>query len=281
MGFFLVWPQVSDRPAGAIPQPLASLLPSCPAAAEASLSDSFLSGLAFARDPFEAAPVKPARIELRATDDPLLVARYVRDCDAEFGRDPPSSVRIRTSIDLMENEVSARTRIWGLPDLLADFEVWVDPASAQQRVIGDPALSAMAKEIDGLYVAYSGHLHSQESGRNQEGTALTEEWIAAWRAGLYVITVNVRVEDPNYLPLPTARIGVVSSRTFDGWHLLGRISLDLVNSWPFEDGSRPINQPPGDELRRPSETMRAAERAGLRRARPRTSPWSVTDGCSS
>ena len=128
--------------------------------------------------------------------------------------------------------------------MLADFEVWMGPASAQQRVIGDPALSAMAKEIDGLYVAYSGHLHSQESGRNQEGTALTEEWIAAWRAGLYVITVNVRVEDPNYLPLPTARIGVVSSRTFDGWHLLGRISLDLVNSWSFEDGSRPLISPP-------------------------------------
>ena len=182
-------------------------------------------------------------MELRDTDDRVLVARYVRDCDAEFGRDPPSSVRLRTSLDLMENETSARAAIYELPDLLDDFEVWVHPASAQQRVIGDRSLSALANEVDGLYVAYAVGLRSFDSGRNQSGTVLMEDWIAAWQAGSYVVTVQVSVEDRNYMHLTTARLGVVSSRTFDGWHLLGRIGLDLVNGWPLESGRRPLISP--------------------------------------
>ena len=242
MGFFLVWPQVDDGPRDRIPPLLSSVLPSCPEAAKASISDRFLSGSIYARNPFEAAPAMPARKDLRFTDDPLksagLVARYVRDCEAKFALNPPSSVRLRTTLALMENEASARAAVDGLPDLLDDFEVWVHPASAQLKVVGDRILSAIASEVDGLYVAYSERIRSFDSRRGKLGTALMEDWIAAWQAGSYVITVEVSVDDQNYFHLPTARLGVVSSRTFDGWHLLGQISLDLVNGWPLEDGGR-------------------------------------------
>ena len=72
--------------------------------------------------------------------------------------------------------------------------------------------------------------------------------MAAWRAGAYVIIVRVSVQDRNFLTLSTAHGGVVSSRTFDGWHVTVRLALRVLNGWQSGDGARPQIRLPHSNL---------------------------------
>ena len=227
------WTLISPR--------LAALLPSCPEAAAAARTDIYLGGV-YSMNPFAGAAASPVRRRLPLPPEAVassgLRARYERECAVVYRLGPLSSVQVRTTVDRMDSEAAAQSGLNALPGHFDGFEVWIHPIDGQRKYVSDPAFAAIAKEISGLYVASYAAVGDLSRAGAEEDVALREEWVAAWRAGAYVIIVRVSVQDRNFLTLSTAHGGVVSSRTFDGWHVTGRLALRVLNGWQFGDGAR-------------------------------------------